>query len=87
MSLKWSFGTQDLCTIRVLYRANACNRTLDDLQLSLRDLSSKDSESNPGLLDLETIIIEHYDIVFVIIYSYENSGAELKKNVFNRVLI
>lgn len=59
MSLKWS------CTIRVLYRANACNRTLDDLQLSLRDLSSKDSESNPGLLDLETIIIEHYDIVFL----------------------
>lgn len=54
MSLKWSLGTQDLCTIRVLYRANACNRTLDDLQLSLRDLSSKDSESNPGLLALLT---------------------------------
>lgn len=44
-------------------------------------------ELNLGLFDLEIIIIEYYDIVFVIIYLYENFGVELKKNVFNRVLI
>lgn len=55
------------------------------------DLSFKDLELNLGLFDLEVIIIEYYDIVFVlfseIIYLYENFGVELKKNVFNRVLI